>query len=192
MEKYDDQQIRQMLLKPETQRRGFEIVVRQYGEQLYWLVRKIVLTHDDADDVVQNTFLKAWNALDSFGGDSKVLTWLSRIAINEALDLLRKNKRRLTVSDVLSSPAGDGSKAEGRIVDRLIADPYFDGTETEALLQEAIAQLPDVQRTVFQLRYFDEMKYSDISRLLGTSEGALKASYHIAVKKISEFFKARD
>ena len=192
MEKYDDQQIRQMLLKPETQRRGFEIVVRQYGEQLYWLVRKIVLTHDDADDVVQNTFLKAWNALDSFGGDSKVLTWLSRIAINEALDLLRKNKRRLTVSDVLSSPAGDGSKAEGRIVDRLIADPYFDGTETEALLQEAIAQLPDVQRTVFQLRYFDEMKYSDISRLLGTSEGALKASYHIAVKKISEFLKARD
>lgn len=192
MEKYDDQQIRQMLLKPETQRRGFEIVVRQYGEQLYWLVRKIVLTHDDADDVVQNTFLKAWNALDSFGGDSKVLTWLSRIAINEALDLLRKNKRRLTVSDVLSSPTGDGSKAEGRIVDRLIADPYFDGTETEALLQEAIAQLPDVQRTVFQLRYFDEMKYSDISRLLGTSEGALKASYHIAVKKISEFFKARD
>ena len=181
-----------MLLKPETQRRGFEIVVRQYGEQLYWLVRKIVLTHDDADDVVQNTFLKAWNALDSFGGDSKVLTWLSRIAINEALDLLRKNKRRLTVSDVLSSPTGDGSKAEGRIVDRLIADPYFDGTETEALLQEAIAQLPDVQRTVFQLRYFDEMKYSDISRLLGTSEGALKASYHIAVKKISEFFKARD
>lgn len=192
MEKYDDQQIRQMLLKPETQRQGFEIVVRQYGEQLYWLVRKIVLTHDDADDVVQNTFLKAWNALDSFGGDSKVLTWLSRIAINEALDLLRKNKRRLTVSDVLSSPTGDGSKAEGRIVDRLIADPYFDGTETEALLQEAIAQLPDVQRTVFQLRYFDEMKYSDISRLLGTSEGALKASYHIAVKKISEFFKARD
>lgn len=192
MEKYDDQQIRQMLLKPETQRQGFEMVVRQYGEQLYWQVRKLVLTHDDADDVVQNTFLKAWNALDSFGGDSKVITWISRIAINEALDLLRKNKRRLTVSDVLSSPAGDGSKAEGRIVDRLIADPYFDGTETEALLQEAIASLPDVQRTVFQLRYFDEMKYSDISRLLGTSEGALKASYHIAVKKISEFFKARD
>ena len=192
MEKYDDQQIRQMLLNPETQRQGFEAAVRQYGEQLYWMVRKIVLTHDDTDDVIQNTFLKAWNALDSFEGDSKVLTWLSRIAINEALDLLRKNKRRLTVSDVMSTSVGDGSKAGERIVDRLIADPYFDGSETEALLQEAIAQLPDVQRTVFQLRYFDEMKYSDISRLLGTSEGALKASYHIAVKKISEFFKLRD
>ena len=177
----DDQQIRQMLMDPKTQRQGFEAAVRQYGEQLYWQVRKIVLTHDDADDVVQNAFLKAWNALDTFGGDSKVFTWLSRIAINEALDLLRKNKHRLTVSE-----------DEYSVASSLLADPYFDGTETEALLQEAIAQLPDVQRTVFQLRYFDEMKYSDISHMLGTSEGALKASYHIAVKKISEFFKLRD
>ena len=177
----DDQQITQMLLNSETQRQGFEAAVRQYGEQLYWQVRKIVLTHDDADDVVQNTFLKAWNALDTFGGDSKAFTWLSRIAINEALDLLRKNKRRMTVSE-----------DEYSVASSLLADPYFDGTETEALLQEAIAQLPDVQRTVFQLRYFDEMKYSDISQMLGTTEGSLKASYHIAVKKISEFFKLRD
>lgn len=177
----DDQQIRQMLLNPKTQRQGFEAAVRQYGEQLYWQVRKIVLNHDDADDVVQNAFLKAWNALDSFGGESKVLTWLSRIAINEALDQLRKNKLRQAVSDQDYSVASS-----------LLADPYFDGSETEALLQEAIAQLPDVQRTVFQLRYFDELKYSDISHMLGTSEGALKASYHIAVKKISEFFKLRD
>ena len=177
----DDQQITQMLLNPETQRQGFEAAVRQYGEQLYWQVRKIVLTHDDADDVVQNAFLKAWNALDTFGGDSKAFTWLLRIAINEALDLLRKNKRRMTVS-------GD----EYSVASSLLADPYFDGTETEALLQEAIAQLPDVQRTVFQLRYFDELKYSDISQMLGTTEGSLKASYHIAVKKISEFFKLRD
>lgn len=181
MEKIDDQQIRQMLLNPKTQRQGFEICVRQYGEQLYWQVRKIVINHDDANDVVQNTFLKAWNALDSFGGDSKVLTWLSRIAINESLDLLRRNKLRTTVSEEMPSVASS-----------LLADSYFDGTETEALLQEAITQLPDVQRTVFQLRYFDELKYSDISQLLGTSEGALKASYHIAVKKITEFFKARD
>lgn len=181
MEILNDQQIRQMLLNRDTQRQGFEAAVRQYGEQLYWLVRKIVLTHDDANDVVQNTFLKAWNALDTFGGDSKVLTWLSRIAINESLDLLRRNKHRQTVND-----------AEPSVYNSLLADPYFDGSETEALLQEAIAQLPDVQRTVFQLRYFDEMKYSDISQLLGTSEGALKASYHIAVKKISDFFKLRD
>ena len=181
MEKYDDQLILQMLMNPETQRRGFEACVRQYGEQLYWQVRKIVLTHDDANDVLQNSFLKAWNGLGSFQGDSKVLTWLSRIAINESLDFLRRNKQRQTVSEDARTVAST-----------LMADTYFDGSETEALLQEAIASLPDVQRTVFQMRYFDEMKYSDISHVLGTSEGALKASYHIAVKKITEFFKARD
>jgi RNA polymerase sigma-70 factor (ECF subfamily) len=181
MEKYDDQLIMQMLMNPETQRRGFEVCVRQYGEQLYWQVRKIVLTHDDANDVLQNSFLKAWNGLGSFQGDSKVLTWLSRIAINESLDFLRRNKQRQTVSEDARTVAST-----------LMADTYFDGSETEALLQEAIASLPDVQRTVFQMRYFDEMKYSDISHLLGTSEGALKASYHIAVKKITDFFKARD
>jgi len=181
MEKYDDQLILQMLMNPETQRRGFEACVRQYGEQLYWQVRKIVLTHDDANDVLQNSFLKAWNGLGSFQGDSKVLTWLSRIAINESLDFLRRNKQRQTVNEDARTVAST-----------LMADTYFDGSETEALLQEAIASLPDVQRTVFQMRYFDEMKYSDISYVLGTSEGALKASYHIAVKKITEFFKARD
>ena len=181
MEKYDDQLILQMLMNPETQRRGFEACVRQYGEQLYWQVRKIVLTHDDANDVLQNSFLKAWNGLGSFQGDSKVLTWLSRIAINESLDFLRRNKQRQTVNEDARTVAST-----------LMADTYFDGSETEALLQEAIASLPDVQRTVFQMRYFDEMKYSDISHVLGTSEGALKASYHIAVKKITDFFKARD
>ncbi len=181
MEKYDDQLILQMLMNPETQRRGFEACVRQYGEQLYWQVRKIVLTHEDANDVLQNSFLKAWNGLGNFQGDSKVLTWLSRIVINESLDFLRRNKQRQTVSEDARTVAST-----------LMADTYFDGSETEALLQEAIASLPDVQRTVFQMRYFDEMKYSDISHVLGTSEGALKASYHIAVKKITEFFKARD
>lgn len=181
MEKYDDQLILQMLMNPETQRRGFEACVRQYGEQLYWQVRKIVLTHEDANDVLQNSFLKAWNGLGNFQGDSKVLTWLSRIVINESLDFLRRNKQRQTVSEDARTVAST-----------LMADTYFDGSETEALLQEAIASLPDVQRTVFQMRYFDEMKYSDISHVLGTSEGALKASYHIAVKKITDFFKARD
>ena len=181
MEKYDDQLILQMLMNPETQRRGFEACVRQYGEQLYWQVRKIVLTHEDANDVLQNSFLKAWNGLGNFQGDSKVLTWLSRIAINESLDFLRRNKQRQTVNEDARTVAST-----------LMADTYFDGSETEALLQEAIASLPDVQRTVFQMRYFDEMKYSDISHVLGTSEGALNASYPIAVKKITEFFKARD
>lgn len=169
------------LLDPKTQRSAFGEVVRQYSEQLYWQIRRIVLTHEDANDVLQNTFLKAWNGLDGFHGESKVITWLSRIAINESLDFLRRNKNPLVSTDDDMS-----------VANTLLADDYFDGSETEALLQQAIATLPDVQRTVFQLRYFDEMKYSEISQLLDTSEGALKASYHLAVKKISAFFKSRD
>lgn len=179
MSERDEQQITQLLAEAATQRKGFELLVRGYSEQLYWMIRKIVVEHDDANDVLQNTFLKAWNGLDSFHGDSKIITWLSRIAINESLDFLRR-KKQPTVS------------VEDITVSRLTADEYFDGTEAEAMLQEAIATLPDVQRTVFLLRYFDEMKYSDISQMLNTSEGALKASYHIAVKKITEYFKSRD
>ena len=179
MSERDEQQITQLLAEAATQRKGFELLVRGYSEQLYWMIRKIVVKHDDANDVLQNTFLKAWNGLDSFHGDSKISTWLSRIAINESLDFLRR-KKQPTVS------------VEDITVSRLTADEYFDGTEAEAMLQEAIATLPDVQRTVFLLRYFDEMKYSDISQMLNTSEGALKASYHIAVKKITEYFKSRD
>ena len=141
----------------------------------------MVLTHDDANDVMQNVFLKAWNHLDSFQGDSKIITWLSRIAINESLDFLRKNNHP-TIS----------TEDDPSISQSLLADSYFDGSEVEAMLQEAIATLPDVQRSVFLMRYYDEMKYSEISQILNTSEGALKASYNIAVKKIADFFKARD
>lgn len=162
-------------------RREFESIVREHSERLYWQIRHIVLTHDDANDVLQNVFLKAWNGFDEFHGESKVSTWLSRIAINESLDFLRHNKHVATATS-----------EELSVANSLLADDYFDGSETEAMLQQAVAQLPDVQRTVFQLRYFDEMKYSDMSQLLNTSEGALKASYHIAVKKITEFFKSRD
>ncbi len=177
----DDKLLIEQLTNPKTQRRAFEQVVRLYSEQLYWQVRHIVLTHEDSNDVLQNTFIKAWQAIDSFHGDSKLITWLSRIAINESLDFLRRQKNALSTDDV-----------DTGVANQLMADDYFDGNEAEALLQEAIARLPDVQRTVFQLRYFDDMKYSDISQLLNTSEGALKASYHIAVKKIAEFFKAHD
>ncbi|MBQ6377326.1 MAG: sigma-70 family RNA polymerase sigma factor [Prevotella sp.] len=180
MDERDEQKISQLLSDRATQRKGFELMVRQYSEQLYWLIRRIVLTHEDANDVLQNTFLKAWNGIDFFHGDSKISTWLSRIAINESLDFLRRNKHQSV------------SMEEIPIANSLMADNYFDGSEAEAMLQEAIASLPDVQRTVFLLRYFDEKKYSEISQLLNTSEGALKASYHIAVKKISEFFRARD
>jgi len=158
-------------------------MVNQYGERLYWQIRRIVLVHEDADDVMQNTFAKAWNNLDNFKGESKVSTWLYRIAINESLDFMRHKKTIATVS---------ADDPDGNVAATLMADKYFDGDETAAQLQEAIARLPDVQRTVFNLRYFDEMKYSDMSQVLGTSEGALKASYHIAVKKISDYFKAHD
>ena len=159
------------------------MMVRQSSEQLYWQVRRIVLTHEDSNDVLQNAFMKAWTSLDTFKGDSKLFTWLSRIAINEALDFTRKQK---------THPLQSTDDEELGLANQLMADNYFDGDETEAQLQEAIAQLPDVQKTVFMLRYYDEMKYSEISKILGTSEGGLKASYHIAVKKISEFFKRND
>ena len=179
----DDRLLIEQLSNPKTQRRAFETMVRQYSEQLYWQIRRFVLSHDDANDVLQNAFIKAWQGIGSFHGDSKLLTWLSRIAINESLDFMRRQKNLTVVST---------DDADLGVADHLMADDYFDGDETEAQLQEAIAALPDVQRTVFQLRYYDDMKYSDISKLLQTSEGALKASYHIAVKKITEFFRSRD
>jgi len=183
LETYDDQQLISLLRDPATLRRGFEAMVRQYSEQLYWQVRRIVLVHEDADDVVQNALMKAWNSIGTFKGDARLQTWLTRIAINEALDFMRRQKSHPTLST---------DDATLSLASQLMADRYFDGDETEAQLQEAIATLPDVQRTVFQLRYYDEMKYSDISTILGTSEGGLKASYHIAVKKITEFFRRHD
>ena len=177
----DERELYAQLKDPKTERAAFGVIVRQYSEQLYWQIRRIVLTHEDANDVMQNTFMKAWNHIDSFQGESKIITWLSRIAINESLDHLRRNNHTtVSTEDDLS------------LVNALQADPYFDGSEVEAMLQQAVATLPDVQRTVFQLRYFDEMKYSEMSQVLNTSEGSLKASYHIAVKKIAEFFKSRD
>jgi len=178
MDDREEQQIIRLLSDTATQRKGFELLVRSYSEQLYWTIRRFVLIHDDANDVLQNTLLKAWNGLDSFHGDAKISTWLSRIAINESLDFLRRRKQQTVSMEDVSIG--------------LLADDYFDGSEAETLLQEAIATLPDVQRTVFLLRYFEEKKYSEISQMLDTSEGALKASYHIAVKKISDYFKSHD
>ncbi len=179
---YDEKRIMGQLSDPKTRHRAFSEIVNQYSETLYWKVRRIVLSHDDANDVLQNVFIKAWTNLDDFQNKSKFSTWLYRIAINESLDFVRKQK---SISS-LSSEEGMG------VANRLMADEYFDGDETQAQLQEAISKLPDVQRTVFTLRYYDEMKYSEMSKMLGTSEGALKASYHLAVKKITEFFKSHD
>lgn len=154
---------------------AFSLIVDKYSETLYWKIRQIVLTHDDANDILQNTFLKAWQALDTFEGKSKLSTWLHRIAINEALDFIRRNKKRMAAAD------------SGGVASMLLADEYFDGDKAQAMLQEAIATLPDVQRTVFTLRYYNNIKYSEMSRIFDTTVGALKASYHLAVKKITQY-----
>lgn len=165
-----------------TRNKAFAEVVNQYGEQLYWKIRGIVLSHEDADDVLQNTFIKAWGKIDDFHGDARLSTWLYRIAVNESLDFLRKQKGQKQMD----------ADFDQDVASKLMSDDYFDGDYAHAVLQEAIAKLPDVQRTVFTLRYFHEMKYKEISEILGTSEGALKASYHIAVKKITEYVKGKD
>lgn len=164
-----------LLSDKKNYRRAFDMIVREYGESLYWKIRHFVLYHEDADDVLQNTFMKAWKNLDSFHGKSKLSTWLFSIAINESLNHVGKKKREEEAMSGVS------------VAEKLVADDYFDGDKAQALLYEAVSLLPDVQRTVFNLRYFDEMKYSEMSRMLSTSEGALKASYHIAVKKIHDY-----
>lgn len=181
---YEDDRLLEMLHGSEADKsRAFEQVVRTYSEQLYWQIRHMVYSHDDANDLLQNTFIKAWTNLDSFQGDSKISTWLYRIAINETLTFLNRQKIVQTVA--IDDP-------DINLDERLEGDPFFDGNETEEQLQQAIATLPEKQRLVFNMKYFDEMKYEDMSEILGTSVGALKASYHIAVKKIEEFFNNTD
>ena len=175
----DEAEVIRLLASSEGRQKVFPMIVDQYSQSLYWKIRSIVLMHEDADDVLQNTFLKAWKSLPTFQGKAKLSTWLYRIAINESLDFLRRQK-----AATLSS-----ADADLLVANRLMADDYFDGDKSQAVLQEAIATLPDVQRMVFTLRYYDEMKYSDISEILGTSEGSLKASYHIAVQKITDYVK---
>ena len=165
-----------------AKRKLFASVVPQYSERLYWTIRRIVLCHDDANDVLQNVFIKVWKNIGDFRNRARLSTWLYRIAVNESLDFLRRKR------ETASLDAADGAS----VASRLIADDYFDGGRAEALLQEAVATLPDVQRVVFNLRYYDEMKYSDMSQMLDTSEGALKASYHIAVGKIAAFMRKHE
>ena len=179
MTSLDEAEVIRLLASSEGRQKVFPMIVDQYSQSLYWKIRSIVLMHEDADDVLQNTFLKAWKSLPTFQGKAKLSTWLYRIAINESLDFLRRQK-----AATLSS-----ADADLLVANRLMADDYFDGDKSQAVLQEAIATLPDVQRMVFTLRYYDEMKYSDISEILGTSEGSLKASYHIAVQKITDYVK---
>ena len=161
-----------------TKRKAFTEIINRYKERLYWQIRKIVISHEDADDVLQNCFMKAWRNIDNFRGDSKLSTWLFRIAVNESITFINKLKQQQQLS--LDSD-------DSFLSDKLSSDDFFDGDELQLLLQKAILSLPEKQRIVFNMRYFDETKYEEMSDILNTSVGALKASYHIAAKKVEEY-----
>jgi len=176
----EDQEIIDGLKSKNGREPAFRALVSKYKERLYWHIRKIVINHDDADDTLQNTFIKVWNSIDSFREESGLYTWLYRIATNEAVTCLNQAKKR-------SVPGLDD--VGKYLIGALRSDPYFDGDEVQLRLQEAIATLPEKQRLVFNMRYFDDMKYQDMAEILETSVGALKASYHHAAKKIEECLK---
>lgn len=163
-----------------TRDRAFTQLVQENKERLYWHIRRMVLNHDDADDVLQNTFIKVYRNIDKFRGDSAVFSWMYRIATNEAIDFLNKQARRHRITN---------EELRERMVNNLVADVYFEGDEIQLKLQQALATLPEKQLLVFNLRYYDEMKYEEMSEILDTSVGALKASYHHASKKIQEYLR---
>jgi len=178
MADFTDPELTLMFHDADKKHYAFNLLVRKYQEKIYYFVRRMVVDHDDADDVVQNIFIKVWNNLDTFREDSKLFTWIYRIAVNESLSFLRNKRLHSYLS--LSSP-------EASMIKALHDDIYFDGTEIQRRLREAILKLPPKQQTVFNMRYYDELSYEQISGILGTSVGALKASFHFAVKKIEEF-----
>ena len=180
---FNDIDLVNRLRHPDTCRKAFEEVIARYGEPLYWQIRRMVQSHEDADDLLQNTFLKAWSSIENFRGDAKLSTWLYKIAINESITFLNRERKRQNIP-----LDGDDSF----LINSIEADRYTDGDELLKRLRIAIASLPEKQRLVFNMRYYDEMKYEQMSEILGTSEGALKASYHLAVKKIEQFFKDND
>ncbi len=166
------------LLNPATQNNAFRQLVLQYSRPLYSHIRNIVLDHDDADDVLQNTFIKVFQNLKNFKGESKLFSWIYRIATNEALTFISQRAKKSGISS---------EEVLDKKVQSLQADTYFNGDEIQLKLQQAIAKLPEKQQLVFKMKYFEEIKYEDMSEILGTSVGALKASYHIAAKKIEEY-----
>ena len=175
MPEWDDREIIEGFGSPRKKEESFNQLVLKYQERLYWHIRKIVVSHDDADDVLQNTLIKVWRSIDGFRAESGIFTWLYRIATNEALSLLKQKKRRSL------APWADLEERMGEMIE---SDPWIDGEQVQIRLQKAILKLPEKQRIVFNMKYFDELKYEEMAKVLGTSVGALKASYHHAVKKI--------
>ena len=180
MPQWSDREILEGIRSPGKEEIAFGHLVHQYQERLYWHIRKIVLEHEDADEALQNTMLKVWPSLPGFRGDSGLFHRLYRIATNEALSLLKQKKRRNTAQWM---------DQEHGMADQLEADPWFDGEDIQLKLQQAILKLPEKQRLVFNMKYFEDLKYEEMSEILQTSVGALKASYHHAVKKIESMLK---
>ena len=168
------------LLDPKTQNVAFQKLLRDYQRPLYSHIRNIVLNHDDADDVLQNTFVKVFQHLKNFKGDSKLFSWMYRIATNESITFLQQRAKKQGISN---------EEVKEKALNKLESDVYFDGDEIQLKLQKAIASLPEKQQLVFKMKYIEELKYEEMSEILGTSVGALKASYHIAVKKVEEFLQ---
>ena len=176
----DEQELVSRLRQPQTARSAFNEVIRRYSEPLYHQIRRMVQNHDDASDLLQNTFLKAWQNLEYFRGDARLSTWLYKIAVNESLSFLARERKRYAMSL---------DDQESALANMIEADSYFDGDAAAELLRKAVVTLPEKQRLVFNMKYYDEMKYEEISEILGTSVGALKASYHLAVKKIEKYIE---
>ena len=174
----DDHTLLQQFKEPATKEKAYTAVIKKYQEKLYWHIRRMVVQHEDTNDVLQNMFIKVWNGLENFREDSQLYTWLYRIATNESLTFLEQQKRRSSVSI---------DNEDSGLENKIKADTNFDANKLEWKLQLAIQKLPEKQRLVFNLRYYDEMPYEQMSRVLETSEGALKASYHHAAKKVEEF-----
>ncbi len=168
------------LKSPKEKEAAFRELVRLYKERLYWHIRKIVLNHDDADDVLQNTFIKIIKNIDHFKGDSKLYTWMYRIATNESITFINRRAKRYKISS---------EEVQERAIENLTTDVYFEGDEIQWKLQKAIAKLPQKQQLVFKMKYFEELTYEELSEILETSVGGLKSSYHIAVKKITAYLK---
>ena len=178
MQQYTEDELVERLRDASTVKDAFVQVVSMYSERLYWQIRKMVLSHEDANDLLQNTFMKAWMNIEYFRGDAKLSTWLYKIAINECITFLNRQRssRQISMNDT-----------DVFLIEKLKSDEYFDGDELQLKLQKAIIRLPDKQRLVFNMKYYDEMKYDEMSEILGTSVGALKASYQHAVKKVEEY-----
>ncbi|HTQ29265.1 MAG TPA: sigma-70 family RNA polymerase sigma factor [Puia sp.] len=173
-----DTELLSLFRDPPTKEKAFTDIIKKYQERLYWHIRRMVVDHEDSNDVLQNVFIRVWNGLENFREDAQLYTWLYRIATNECLSFLEQQKKRSAVSL---------DEMESGLSNKIKADKYFDAGKLEWKLQLAIQQLPEKQRVVFSLRYYDEMPYEEMSRVLETSEGALKASYHHAVKKIEDY-----